>query len=115
MIPLFFAVTSPYFFFSLSLADGGSGKPLVDFVSQLETYLNKNSDKTYLMGEFSTADVCVSIWCASAMIKFDFVAHGFDSFRTIRYGSRGLGYSALGTCLGTGTWTACAIHEVLGN
>uniref|UniRef100_A0A7S0TAC5 proline--tRNA ligase n=1 Tax=Pseudo-nitzschia delicatissima TaxID=44447 RepID=A0A7S0TAC5_9STRA len=56
-----------------SILDGDSEQPLVDFVSQLETYLTKNSDKTYLMGEFSTADVCVSIWCASAMIKFDFV------------------------------------------
>jgi prolyl-tRNA synthetase len=43
-------------------------------VSELEAHLNKNSDKTYLIGEFSAADVCVSIWCASAMIKFDLVS-----------------------------------------
>ena len=43
-------------------------------MSQLEAHLKKNSDNTYLMREFSAADVCVSIWSASAMIKFDVVS-----------------------------------------
>jgi hypothetical protein len=51
-----------------------SEKPVVDFVSQLEGHLNKNPDNKYLMGEFSAGDVCVSIWCASAMIKFGVVS-----------------------------------------
>jgi len=56
------------------ILDSDSEKPVVDFVSELEAHLNKNGDKTYLIGEFSAADVCVSIWCASAMIKFDLVS-----------------------------------------
>ncbi len=40
-------------------------------MSKLEAHLNKNSDNTYLLGEFSAADVCVSIWCASAMLRLN--------------------------------------------
>jgi len=43
-------------------------------VSQLEAHLGKNSDNLYLTGTFSAADVCVSIWCALAMIKFGLVS-----------------------------------------
>jgi len=64
---------------SSSILDCDSEKPVVDFVSQLEGHLNKNSDSTYLTGEFSAADVCVSIWCASAMIKFGLVSEAQKS------------------------------------
>jgi len=55
---------------SAGILDSDSEKPVVDFVSQLEDHLNKNNDNSYLVGDFSAADVCVSIWCASVMIKF---------------------------------------------
>lgn len=48
-------------------------------MSQLEAHLKDNSDNTYLMGEFSAADICVSIWCASAMIKFDAASENANS------------------------------------
>jgi len=51
-----------------------SEKPVIDFVSQLETYLSKNGGDSYLAGTFSAADVCVSIWCAKAMVQFDLVS-----------------------------------------
>eukprot|EP00535_Pseudo-nitzschia_heimii_P006702 CAMPEP_0197180824 /NCGR_PEP_ID=MMETSP1423-20130617/5295_1 /TAXON_ID=476441 /ORGANISM="Pseudo-nitzschia heimii, Strain UNC1101" /LENGTH=912 /DNA_ID=CAMNT_0042630953 /DNA_START=83 /DNA_END=2821 /DNA_ORIENTATION=- len=55
---------------SAGILDSDSEKPVVDFVSHLEDHLNKNNDNSYLVGDFSAADVCVSIWCASVMIKF---------------------------------------------
>lgn len=48
-------------------------------MSQLEAHLNKNSDNTYLMTEFSAADVCVSVWFASVMIKYDVVSEEHKS------------------------------------
>jgi len=47
---------------------------VVAFLSKLEAHINKNGDNSYLMGEFSAADVCVSVWCASVMIKLDLVS-----------------------------------------
>jgi len=57
-----------------SILDSDSEKLVVDFLSQLEAHLKKKGDNTYLVGEFSAADVCVSIWCASAMIKFELLS-----------------------------------------
>jgi len=57
-----------------SILDTDSEKSVAQFVAQLEAHLDKNGDNTYLIGEFSAADVCVPIWCAIAMIKFDLVS-----------------------------------------
>mmetsp|Transcript_27454 Transcript_27454/g.58740 ORF Transcript_27454/g.58740 Transcript_27454/m.58740 type:complete len:918 (-) Transcript_27454:73-2826(-) len=59
---------------SASLLGSDSDEPVVAFLSQLEEHLNKNSDCVYLFQEFSAADICVSIWCASAMVKFSLVS-----------------------------------------
>jgi len=53
-----------------TLLDSDSEKPVANFVSQLEDHLNMSDDNTYLVGDFSAADVCVSVWCATVMIKF---------------------------------------------
>jgi len=51
-----------------------SNKKTFDFVSQLEAHLSNNNGNLYLTGEFSAADVCVSIWIASAMVKYGMVS-----------------------------------------
>jgi len=56
-----------------SILECDSEEPVVDFVSKLETHLKENCDSTYLIGKFSAADICVSIWCALSMIKFNLV------------------------------------------
>lgn len=59
---------------SADILDCNSEEPILNFLSELESHMNKNTDNTFLMGDFSAVDVCVSIWCASTMIKFDLVA-----------------------------------------
>mmetsp|Transcript_21005 Transcript_21005/g.58422 ORF Transcript_21005/g.58422 Transcript_21005/m.58422 type:complete len:918 (-) Transcript_21005:389-3142(-) len=57
-----------------AIIESDSVEPLVDFLSQLKGHLDKNGHDSYLAGTFSAADVCVSIWCTSAMAKFDLVS-----------------------------------------